>query len=275
MNRVSCRRWAACLVFVTGLAQAEVGTVPSANDARIQTVRFTGDDIIRIAAAEGVVTTIELSRKEEIKDFAMGDRDAWHAAINGHLFVIKPKDVKADTNLTLFTSRRSYLFQLKTVHRTARNVAYWVRLEYPEGDQATVDAQALAKQEAERQQMTVDLKASRLEGTLNYDYWIVGPSELQPLSMHDNGRQTFMLFSAAQPMPAVFVIEPDGTESLVDHHVEEDTLVLHRVVTRVILRRGALVAGITNRAPVLPIQSAPTGTTSARVQRAIREAGGP
>lgn len=266
--------WIACFALAAGQSHAEVGTVPSASDARIQTVRFTGDDIIRIAAAEGVVTTIELSKKEEIKDFAMGDRDAWHAAINGNLFVLKPKDIKADTNLTLFTNRRSYLFQLKTTSRTARNVAYWVRLQYPEGDATTPEGAALAKQEADRKQMKADLKASGLEGNLNYDYWIVGPKELQPLSMHDNGRQTYMLFSAANPLPAAFIVEPDGTESLADYHVEDDTMVLHRVITRVILRRGAQVAGITNRSPTLPIQSAPTGTASAKVQRSIREPGG-
>lgn len=263
--------WLAC---AAGGLHAEVGTVPSTRDARIQTVRFTGDNIIRIAAAEGVVTTIELSKKEEIRDFAMGDRDAWHAAINGNLFVIKPKDVKADTNLTLFTNRRSYLFQLKTTSRTSRNVAYWVRLQYPEGDAATPEGLALAKQEADRRQIKADLKASGSEGTLNHDYWIVGPKELQPLAMHDNGRQTFMLFSAANPMPGAFILEPDGTESLVDYHVEDDTMVLHRVVRRVILRRGAQVAGITNKSPALPIQSAPTGTASGKVQRAIREPGG-
>ena len=268
------------LLSIAGMAcaaaslHAEVGTVPTAGDARIQTVRFTGDNIIRIAAAEGVVTTIELSKSEEIKDFAMGDRDAWHAAINGNLFVIKPKDVKADTNLTLFTNRRSYLFQLKTTHRTSRSVAYWVRLQYPESDPLTAEARALAKQEADRKQVNADLRSAGLEGNLNYDYWIVGPNELQPLAMHDNGRQTYMLFSAANPMPAAFVIEPDGTESQVDYHVEDDTMVLHRVVRRVILRRGALVAGITNRSPVLPIQSAPTGTASGKVQRAIRAPGG-
>ncbi|WP_371436618.1 TrbG/VirB9 family P-type conjugative transfer protein [Polaromonas sp.] len=263
----------AAMACAAGLLRAEVGTVPTAGDSRIQTVRFTGDNIIRIAAAEGVVTTIELSKNEEIKDFAMGDRDAWHAAINGNLFVIKPKDVKADTNLTLFTNRRSYLFQLKTTNRTARNVAYWVRLQYPEGDPVTAEAQALAKQQADREQLKTDLQASGLEGNLNHDYWIVGPNELQPLAMHDNGRQTYMLFSAANPMPAAFIIEPDGTESLVDYHVEDDTMVLHRVVPRVILRRGSLVAGITNRSPAMPIQSAPTGTASSKVQRVIREPG--
>ena len=258
---------------VGGLARAEVGTIPSATDARIQTVRYTGDNVIRISAAEGIVTTIELSKKEEIKDFAMGDRDAWHAAINGNLFVIKPKDVKADTNLTIFTNKRSYLFQLRTTSRTARNVAYWVRLQYPEQEAGTPEALALDRQEAERRQMKEDLKSSGQEGTLNYDYWIVGPRELQPLAMHDNGRQTFMLFSAANPMPAAFIIEPDGTESLVDYHVEGDTMVLHRVVQRILIRRGNLVAGITSRSPTLPIQSAPTGTASGKVERAIREPG--
>jgi type IV secretion system protein VirB9 len=264
----------ACLVAFVGASHAEVGTVPSASDPRIQTVRYAPDNIIRISAAEGVVTTIELSKKEEIKDFAMGDRDAWHAAINGNLFVLKPKDVKADTNLTLFTNRRSYLFKLRTTSRTARNVAYWVRLQYPEQDETTPEALALAKQEAEKKQMKADLKASAMEGNLNYDYWIVGPQELQPLAMHDNGRQTYMLFSAANPLPAAFIIEPDGTESLVDYHVEDDTMVLHRVVSKVILRRGKLVAGISNHSQSLPIQSAPTGTASGKVQRAIREPGG-
>lgn len=254
-------------------AHAEVGTVPSTTDARIQTVRYAPDNVIRIAAAEGIVTTIEFSKREEIKDFAMGDRDAWHVAINGNLFVLKPKDVKADTNLTIFTSKRAYLFQLRTTSRSARNVAYWVRLQYPEQEAGTPEALVLARQEVERRQVKEDLKASGQEGTLNHDYWIVGPRELQPLSMHDNGRQTYMLFSAANPFPAAFVIEPDGTESLVDYHVEGDTMVLHRVVPRILLRRGALVAGITNRSPATPLQQSPTGTASGKVERAIRAPG--
>lgn len=274
MNSRRSSLLALAMLAAAGAASAEVGTSPSAGDSRIQTVRYTGDNIIRIATAEGVVTTIELSSKEEIKDFAMGDRDAWHAAINGNLFVLKPKDVKADTNLTIFSNKRSYLFELKTTSRTSRNVAYWVRLQYPEQDAASPEAIAAARQEAERKQIRADLKGSEYEGTLNYDYWIVGAPELQPLAMHDNGRQTYMLFSAANALPAAFVIEPDGTESLVDYHVEDDTLVLHRVVQRIVLRRGALVAGITNRSPSAPIQSSPTGTASGKVQRAIREPGG-
>lgn len=263
----------AAAIGCLGGAQAEVGTTPSASDARIQWVRYTGEDVIRIVAAEGVVTTIELASDETIKDFAMGDRDAWHAAVNGHLFVFKPKDTRADTNLTLFTERRSYLFQLKTTSRTARQVAYWVRLQYPADDGPDSQALAAAAKAAERRMMDEALRTSATEGELNHDYWIVGASELQPLAMYDNGRQTSMRFSAAHAMPAAFVLEADGTESLVDYHMEGDTMVLHRVVSRILLRRGSLVAGLRNRAPRPAPDPSATGTASAKVERVIRQPG--
>ena len=82
-----------------------------------------------------------------------------------------------------------------------------------------------------------------------------------------------MRLSAAHAMPAAFILEPDGQESLVDFHVEGDTMVLHKVVDRILLRRGGLVAGITNRSKNLSIESSSTGTASEKVERIIREAG--
>lgn len=261
--------WFAAAALACQGAHPEVGTQPSARDPRIQTVRYVSDDVIRIFAAEGVATTIELGQGEQITDFALGDRDAWHAAVNGNLFLVKPRDVRADTNLTLFTNRRAYLFVLRTAARGARHVAYWVRLVYP----AETLAGGAERVRVDRQQVQRDLAGAASEGPLNDDYWIVGAPELQPLAMHDNGRQTFMRFSAANALPAAFVVEPDGSESLVDFHVEGDTLVLHRVVARILLRRGALVAGITNRSPARPTESAPSGTASGKVERVVRAPG--
>jgi type IV secretion system protein VirB9 len=119
--------------------------------------------------------------------------------------------------------------------------------------------------------MQADLAAAKFEGPLNYDYWIVGPEALTPVAMHDNGRQTYLTFSAANSMPAAFIIEPDGTESIVDYHVEGDTMILHRVAEKIVLRRGDLVAGITNRSPSRAGQQSPTGTTSDKVRRVLRE----
>lgn len=250
---------------------AETVTVPAGDDSRVQTVRYAPDTVIRIPIAEGVVTTIELNKREQILDFAMGDRDAWHAKHKGNLFVIKPKDVQPDTNLTVMGEKKNYLFSLVSVPAKSKRAAWWVRVETPELDLPSAEEIAAAKRAADRKQMKEDLAAAKFEGPLNYDYWIVGPDALSPVAMHDNGRQTYMTFSAANSMPAAFILEPDGTESIVDYHVEGDTMVLHRVVEKVVLRRGELVAGITNRSPSRAGQQSPTGTSSDKVQRVVKE----
>lgn len=252
-------------------ASGEVATTSAVSDSRVQSVRFEEGNVIRIPTAEGVATTIELSKKETILDFSMGDRDAWAAKHTGNLIVLKPKANRPDTNLTIYGKNKNYLFSLVTVPAKSKKVAWWVRVESPELELPTPESLIAAKRAADRKQITSDLQASKFEGSLNYDYWIVGPNELQPVAMHDNGRLTYMTFSAVNALPAPFVIEPDGSESLVDYHLEGDTMVLHRVVEKIVLRRGNQVAGITNRTPGKSSQSSPTGTASDKVQRVIKE----
>ena len=260
------------LLALPAVASAEVGARSSRLDSRVQSVLYQPDNVIRVSVAEGVVTTIELPARDTIKTFAMGDRQAWHAKHDGNLIVLKPAGIKPDTNLTVYTARRHYLFTLQSTTRKSRSVAYWLRVKDPEDDALTPEGQRAAQARADQKRITDNLRNARYEGRLNSDYWIVGPEELQPKSMHDNGRQTYMTFTAANAVPAPFVIESDGTESLADFHMEGDTMVLHQVAHRILLRRGTLVAGITNKSPIVAAQQSPTGTVSDQVNRTIKEA---
>ena len=251
-------------------AHAEVGARSSQLDGRMQSVVFQPDNIIRVSIAEGVVTTIELPAQDTIKSFAMGDRQAWHVKFENNLIVLKPAGIKPDTNLTVFTARRNYLFTLQSTARKSRTVAYWLRVRDTEEDDSTPEGRLAAQARADKKRIADDLRNSRYEGRLNSDYWIVGPQELQPKSMFDNGRQTFMTFTAANAMPAAFVIESDGTEAIADFHMEGDTMVIHQVGTRFLLRRGNLVAGITNKSPIAAAQQSPTGTASDKVNRSVK-----
>lgn len=251
-------------------AHAEVGAKSSQLDSRMQSVAFQPDNIIRVTIAEGVVTTIELPAQDTIKSFAMGDRQAWHVKFENNLIVLKPAGIKPDTNLTVFTARRNYLFTLQSAPRKSLSVAYWLRVRDSAEDEGTPEGRRAAQMRADRKRIADDLRNSRYEGRLNSDYWIVGPQELQPKSMFDNGRQTFMTFSAANSMPAAFVIESDGTEAIADFHMEGDTMVIHQVAKRFLLRRGNLVAGITNKNPVTAAQQSPTGTASDKVNRSVK-----
>ncbi len=66
--------------------------------------------------------------------------------------------------------------------------------------------------------------------------------------MYDDGLRLHVKFPARADWPAVFVRNPDGTDSLVNFTVEQDELIVHKVAERFILRRGKLVGCLINRA---------------------------
>lgn len=266
--RLKCIVAASLTALAVASAQAEIKTTKSEQDPHIQTVDYSWD-VIRVIAAEGVSTTIELPKDETIKTFAMGDRDAWKAKHEGNTFLIKPQAPKGDSNLIIYGSKRNYLFRLKMLKAETPDVAWWVTVRSPEEVKTSPAAVLAAKQAEERKQIKKDLKETKFQGRVNWDYWIVGPKELQPVAAHDNGTMTYLTFSAANALPAAFVIEPDGSESLVDFHMEAQTMVLHRVVEKIVLRRGSQIAGIVNKAVDRPGQASPTGTASDRVERVI------
>ena len=250
-------------------ALAETSTERSQLDSRIQVIKHNGD-IIRLVTAEGVATTIELDKTETIKNFAMGDREAWKAKYDGNLFLLKPQAPKGSTNLTIYTSKRAYLFSVVMLKKETSAVAYWLKVDSPEESKSSPQNVILAQRKAERKQIAADFKDVPYQGNVNHDYWIVGPSVLQPVAAHDNGTFTYLTFSAANPLPAPFILEPDGSESLVEFHMEDNNImVLHRVVEKILLRRGQQVAGITNKSSHRLGLLTPTGTTSDRVERVI------
>lgn len=257
---------AALAISFGSLAMASgIKPVPTGSDARILRAQIHDMQVINVPVAEGVSTTIELKR-DKIVNFSMGDRDAWHVSFDKDKLVMKPKGVRPDTNLTIYGEKRNYLFDLIS-SKNRKGAALWLYVDGPDSDGPTAEELRIAKEKADKKVVDDNLRNARYEGQLNSNYWIVGPAELQPVSMHDNGRQTYMTFNAANAMPAAYIIEKDGTESLVDFHVEGDTMVLHLVPSKVILRRGAMVAGITNKSPITSAQQSPTGTASDKVNR--------
>lgn len=77
--------------------------------------------------------------------------------------------------------------------------------------------------------------------------------------------------SPGQDLPAIYFVDADGQEVIVNRHMEdEQTVVLHRVAKRWHLRIGNQVLAVHNDgAPVT--RSLATGTVSPQVERVIRE----
>lgn len=82
----------------------------------------------------------------------------------------------------------------------------------------------------------------------NNDYWAAGSKEIMPTAARDDSRFTYLTFSNNRDMPAVYSVDAFDKEALINTSVEANTIIVHRVVPLLRLRKGDAVVCIRNRA---------------------------
>ncbi len=257
------------LLFAAAVSAGGADQAPPRADARLRTVSYSADEVYLLPGRVGYEIDVQFESGERFVGVGVGDAAglAFMAAGN-HLF-IKPRAADVHTDLTVLTTRRIYHFDYEALARGAEGapgVVYALRFVYPPGGPGAAAA-------------TTTLRAPSVQSELaradagrrrNTNYWYCGPRELQPLSAWDDGVQTHLHFAASAELPAVFVSERDGSESLVNFHVAQDEIVVHRIARRFVLRRGRLVGCVVNRGFAGSGVTLPTETVSSRVERAVR-----
>jgi type IV secretion system protein VirB9 len=184
-------------------------------------------------------------------------------AQDNHLF-LKPRADSVSTNLTVLTTRRTYYFDY-TAHALKPGVRrppmlYSLRFTYPP---------TVAVRDAARIDKALgDADASRPP---NLDYWYCGAPSLKPLAAQDDGVHTQLRFGARSELPAIFAQNEDGSESLVNYSIEGDVVLVHRVVRRLILRRGQLTGCVVNKSYSGGGERLESGTVTPGVDRATRD----
>ena len=81
---------------------------------------------------------------------------------------------------------------------------------------------------------------------------------------------TRLTFAAKAEQPAIFVLNEDGTESLLNFSMDEGDVILHRVARRFILRRGNLAGCIVNKGFAGSGDRLKSNTVSSDVERDVR-----
>ncbi len=69
---------------------------------------------------------------------------------------------------------------------------------------------------------------------------------MRPVAASDDGVHTRLSFAANADLPAIFVRNDDGSESLLNFSMDAGDVVMHRVAKRFVLRRGKLTGCIVN-----------------------------
>lgn len=259
---------AICGICCLAAALARAQPLPAASrpDPRIRVTPYRADVIYRLRGYVGYQIDITFAPGERFVGLGVGDsKGIAYAAEANHLF-LKPKATPVATNLTVLTDRRTYLFDYESgpapPDPTGADVIYALRFEYP--------ATPAHIASTERLQIERDLAAARRARERNYDYGYCGNPSLKPVAAWDDGVQTTLVFGAHTELPAVFALNADGSESLVNFDVQAGRIVVQRVARRLLLRRGKLTGCIVDRAFAGGGESLSSGTIAPNVQRITR-----
>lgn len=282
MNRLVCLASAVALIAAPALAEDTPRGGPS--DPRVKFVEYQETQVYRIVGTFRTATQIVLGADETIEHVALGDTVSWEVAVAGHILFLKPRERAGPTNLIVTTNRggelRNYAFELMArrgpISSTSANTYFQVRFRYPRDEaeraarmQATREAQRVAALQASVVRGALDHGV--IEGPRNLNYKVQGSSDLQPSEISDNGQFTVLRFPGNHEIPAIYMVRPDGTETLVPFDVRDEFVVVHSVTAQLRLRRNREVLCIYNMAPTPYGVDHGTNTASPHVERTIQD----
>lgn len=244
-------------------AYAQSVSTSESSDHRIKSLLFVPDQVIRLRGWVGYHIDLEFEPGEAFRTLGGGDLEGLtYGSFDNHL-VLKPKAPAVRTNLTIITNRRTYVIDYAVLAGLPDPIndelVYSLRFNYPLNASVTPTEAVKA-----------NLAADPIARFQNRDYWFCGSPTLQPVAAADDGVHTRLRFAPSAEIPAIFVKNDDGAESLLNYSVDGPDIVIHRLARHFILRRGGLTGCVTNQGFIGAGERLDSGTVSPHVRRQTR-----
>jgi type IV secretion system protein VirB9 len=214
---------AAAICLGTPPASAEYVPRAGANDQRVRVATYRDGEVYRLRVGLTHVTSVEFGAGETIRSIIAGDTEGFQldGVPGGRAFAIKPNARGVRTNITVYTNRRSYYFDVTE----GPTPFYVVQFRYP-ADRAVSKAAAVAGQPP------------------NFGYAASQSVAFTPTSVWDDGTFTYFRFARNAPVPAIFR-HANGRERTVNsQQVEDGVLRVSGVSREWVLRLGEEVVCI-------------------------------
>jgi len=252
------------LAFTCASADAQGAAEGPRTDGRIRYVTYDPDEVVTVEAVVGVVTHIVLEPGESYVTHAFGDGKAWDFAVKANHVFLKPVAENADSNLTIVTDRRSYHLVLALAQASDAKVTLELVFDYP-------DTKARkAREEARRREVAEGF--SRKSSPANLDYSMSGDFDIAPVNAWDDREFTYFRFPGNRDIPAIYMVDEDGKESIVNRHSTgpaSEVVVMHKVAQRWVLRLGSRALAVWNDAYDPAGRKNDTRTVSPDVSRVL------
>ena len=223
-------------------------SAPALADPRLQEVMYDEMEVFTLPGRVNVQASIVFGEDETIENVAIGNSQTWQVTPNkrANILFVKPLEARAATNLTVVTSKRTYLFDL-VASPTAKPL-YVLRFDYPVDPEEEAKKAEVAVAKAEPQ-TPADPFSAVDPADLNFAWNGDGDAALLPERAFDDGEATFLTWGAGRDVPAILVTNAKGDEGPVNYTVRGDTIVIDGVPRLITLRAGEQAATLVNTGP--------------------------
>lgn len=188
---------------------------PAQPDPRIRTITYDPHQVVRLQVPANFHVAVVFN--EQVENVALGNSEAWQATLNGSgsaLFV-KPIGSGAPTNMTVITDARVYSFELQPAYGPTTETAFTIQFLHPpvmQGDGFPNVTPRLGS------------------------YRISGSRMVRPVAVSDDGVRTLIEWRPSQPIPAVFALDDQGAETLVEGRMRDGLYVIDAVNRALVFR---------------------------------------
>lgn len=232
------------LMLFTGNAYALQESRPLPGDSRLRVITYSPNGIHKYTGFYDYQASIVFEEGEEIKTISMGDTSSWQIVPSGNRMFIKPiadDPNNAETNMLLITNKRTYHFVLEAAEVGPEGIndpdlVFETQFVYPDNNMEAV--QKFGKRKGP------DLSEPE---KYNFNYTLSGSELIAPMRVFDDGEFTYFQFSDQNAeVPAFFLVDSEGRESLINYRVLDNYIVLERVASQLTLRHGPDIACVFN-----------------------------
>ena len=211
-----------CLSVLASSAWAEVLPTPLPMDPRIRQYVYNPNQVYQLSTHTRYITSIQFAPGETVESVQIGDSASWEVVrLNrGDVLSVKPLIEGAFTNMTVFTTERTYTFAMTALRgfAGAQNVNFRVQFTYPE--------------------TVIEFDRPAASRTRRDGYRVAGSAAFSPMAIYDDGQQTHFTLPENAPTPSVFATDATGAERLVNTHQNGRELIADAVSDRWTFRIG-------------------------------------
>lgn len=235
------------LLYANSTIAGEQSMYPMAHNPNIKFLNYSSNNVHIYVGFYGYQSSIVFEPNESIVTMSMGVSTGWQLEPQGNRLFIKPIQDNADTNATIITNKRVYHFKLYAKEAEGiddPDIAYEVRFQYPSNNIIINENHNISDIITNESEIPDISNATNL----NFNYVLSGPDYIKPIKVFDDGKFTFLQFDGANAdLPAMFLVDSEGYESLINFRVRGDYVIIERVGAKFTLRYGPDVVCLTNK----------------------------